>query len=90
MLDSDEALQNAYIRLMKGVARDSALARNNPAMALSPEYHRTIQNLTTAQMQGLSPEEVLQLHLEQMEEFAPDFALRTLERESLRFIGETF
>ena len=90
-LDSDEALQNAYIRIIKDVDRNSAIASKNPAMALSPENHRSIKiNLKTPQMQGLSPEQVLEFHLRQMEVFAPDFAIRMLEREVQRYIAVTF
>jgi hypothetical protein len=89
-LDSDEALQNAYIRQRLGADRDSALTKDNPAMALSPENHRTIQNLRMPQMQGLNPDQVLQFHLLQMAGFAPDFALQILERLSQQYIKKTF
>ena len=59
-------------------------------MALSPGIPQDHPNLTTAEMPGLSPEEVLQLHLEQMEEFAPDFALRTLEHKITAIYRQTF
>jgi hypothetical protein len=89
-LDSDEALQNAYIRLVKDVERVSEITRDNPAIALRPELHRLIQNLRTSQMQGLTPNEVLQYHLQQMRYFTPDYVLQTLERESSQYIDETF
>lgn len=85
-LDSDEALQNAFVRNARGVGRNDALLLNNPAMALSPQLHHSIRNLTTAQIQGRSAVEVLQLHLNQMRPFTPDFALVVLERESLSYI----
>jgi hypothetical protein len=89
-LDSDEALQNAFIRLAKGVERVSDVTRNNPAIALRPELHRLIQNLQTSQMQGLSPNDVLQYHLDQMKGFVPDYVLQILERESQSYIQRTF
>jgi hypothetical protein len=92
LLDSDEALQNAYIRLIKDVERVSETTKDNPAIALSPQLHRLIQNLQTAQMQGLTPNQVLQFHLQQMRDLgiAPDYVLRTLERESEEYIRRTF
>lgn len=89
-LDSDEALQNAYLRLTQGVNRVSPLTNNNPAMALTRGLHSTIQNMKTPQMQALSPNQVLQAHLAQMKEFVPDFALRTLEQEAENFIKGVF
>lgn len=89
-MDSDEALQNAALRQLLGVNRVSAATSGNPAMALPQALHQTIRNLTTAQMQGLSPNQILQLHLAQMRGFVPDFALRTLESESQKFIIQTF
>jgi hypothetical protein len=89
-LDSDEVLQNAYIRLIKGVARVSDVTKNNPSIALSPQLHRLIQNLETAEMQGLTPNQVLQYHLQQMRDFVPDYIIQTLERESQQYINRTF
>jgi hypothetical protein len=89
-LDSDEALQNAYIRTTKNVGRVSDITRNNPAIALRPELHSLIKNLRTAQMRGLSPEDMLQFHLQQMREFVPDYILSTLEREAARYINVIF
>jgi hypothetical protein len=89
-LDSDEALQNAFIRVAKGVERVSPTTANNPAIALSPALHRLIQNMRIPQMQGLTPSQVLQFHLQQMRGFTPDYVLQMLERESQRFIGATF
>ena len=89
-LDADEALQNAYIRLIKDVERVSEVTRDNPSIALSPELHRLIQNLQTAQMQGLTPNQVLQYHLQQMTGFTPDYVLQILEREAQRYINTTF
>jgi hypothetical protein len=88
-LDADEVLQNAYLRERLGVQRLSAVTRDNPAIALSPDLHRQIDNLRTIQMQGLTPEQVLQYHLEQMD-FVPDYIQRTLELEALQYIGRTF
>ena len=90
LLDSDEALQNAQIRLSKGVDRGATLARENPAMALSKANHGTIKNLTMAGMQGLSPEQILQLHLKQMEGFRARFRLKHPGTRGLRFIAEMF
>jgi hypothetical protein len=89
-LDSDEALQNAYIREKKGVSRVSEATKDNPAMALTPELHRQIKNLKTADMAGLTPEQVLQHHLQQMKSFVPDFILSALEREGMRYIKGMF
>ena len=89
-LDSDEALQNAFIRMAKDVARVSPVTRDNPAMALTPQLHRLIQNLTTSQMQGMNANQVLQFHLQQMQGFVPDYILTILERESLQYIARTF
>jgi hypothetical protein len=89
-LASDEALQNAYIRLMKDVERVSDVTRDNPAIALDHELHWQIRNLTTSQMQGLTPNDVLQYHLQQMSGFAPDYVLQILEREVLKYIYLTF
>jgi hypothetical protein len=88
-LDSDEALQNAFIRAARDVARVSSVTGDNPAMALSPQLHRLIQNLTTSQMQGMSATQVLQFHLQQMQGFVPDYILTILERESLQYIART-
>jgi hypothetical protein len=89
-LDSDEALQNAYIRLTQGGARVSDFTRANPAIALPPQLHGTIQNLRGPTLQGLTPEQVLQFHLDQLERFTPEYIVRTLGRESQRFIDQTF
>jgi hypothetical protein len=89
-LDSDEALQNAFIRMTQNVSRTSSVTRNNPAMALTPQLHHTISNMTQAQMQGLTPQQVLQAHTNQMRSFVPDFAVNTLEAESQRFIESIF
>jgi hypothetical protein len=91
-LDVDEALQNAYLRLVKDVGRVSDVSKNNPSIALSPQLHRLIQNLQTGQMQGLTPNQVLQFHLQQMRNLgiAPDYVIQTLERESQQFIARTF
>lgn len=77
-MDSDEALQNAYIRLIEDVDRVSEVTRDNPEIALRPELHQVIQNLRGPQLQGLTPNEVLQYHLQQMEDFAPDYILEIL------------
>jgi hypothetical protein len=84
-LDSDEALQNAFLRDRLGVDRVS-----DPAIALPPELHQTIRNLRVPDMQGLSAEDVLQLHLDQMSPFTPEYIVRTLGNESRRFIRTTF
>jgi len=89
-LASDEALQNAWIRNETGGARMSEFTRENPAMALPTELHQQIQNLRVPQMAGMTPEQVLQFHVDQMYDIAPDYAVRTLEKESLRFIDENF
>jgi hypothetical protein len=89
-LDSDEALQNAYIRLFRDVGRVSDVTRDNPAIALDPQLHRLIQNLQTPQLQNLTPNQALQYHLQQMTDFTPDYVLRTLERESQLYIDRTF
>jgi hypothetical protein len=89
-LDSDEALQNAFIRMEKGVDRVSEATKDNPAMALSPTLHRLIDNLTTADMQGMNAEQVLEYHLEQMRDFVPEYIVNMLEREAQQFISRTF
>jgi hypothetical protein len=89
-LDSDEALQNAFVRMVKEVGRSSAVASGNPAIALSPDIHRQVINLTTYQMRGMTPEDVLQFHLQQMVGLVPDYVIRMLERESLAYIARTF
>jgi phage-related protein len=90
MLDSDEALQNAYIRMQRGGERVSEFTRANPAIALPPQLHHTIRNLRVPAMQGLTPEQMLQFHLNQLAPFTPEYTLRTLESEARRFIAETF
>jgi hypothetical protein len=89
-LDSDEVLQNAYIRLIKNVDRASEVTRNNPAIALSPELHGLIQNLKAPELLGLTPDEVLQYHLQQMRDFTPDYILHILDREAQLYIQRTF
>jgi len=83
-LDSDEALQNAFVRYLKGISRHDPLLADNPATALSPELHRQIGNLTS--FEGRSAADVLRLHIDQMRGFTPDYVLVVLERESLKFI----
>jgi hypothetical protein len=89
-LDSDEALQNAFIRMAKDVERVSQVTQDNPAIALRPQLHQLIDNLRTADMQGLTPEQVLQYHLEQLREIVPEYIVNTLERESQQYIARTF
>lgn len=57
---------------------------NNPAIALPPELHRQIGNLSS--FEGRSAAEVLRRHIDQMRGFTPDYVLVVLERESLKFI----
>jgi hypothetical protein len=90
LLDSDEALQNAYIRMMKDVERTSAATRNNPAVALSKGHHQQIKNLKTPQMKGMTPQQVLDWHLDQMKSFAPDFVIKELRKEAELFIAASF
>jgi hypothetical protein len=85
-LDSDEALQNLFVRDRRGVGRHDELLRENPATALSKALHSSIENLRTHQIQGISAEEMLRHHIDQMKEFTPDYVLTILERESLRYI----
>jgi hypothetical protein len=89
-LDSDEALQNAFIRMAKDVERVSEVTKDNPAIALRPELHRLIDNLRTGDMQGLTPDQALQYHLQQMRGFVPDYIINMLERESQQYISRTF
>jgi hypothetical protein len=74
----------------KGVERTSEVTKDNPAIALRPQLHRQIRNLRAPQLEGLSPNEVLQRHLDQMKGFTPDYVLRTLEAESQGYIARTF
>src|SRR5262249_38269364 len=83
-LDSDEALQNAFVRYVKGISRRDPLLANNPSIALPPELHRQIGNLRS--FEGRSAEDVLRFHIDRMREFTPDYVLVVLERESLKFI----
>ena len=45
-LDSNEALQNAFVRHLKSTGKHDSLLANNPSIALPPELHRQIGNLT--------------------------------------------
>jgi hypothetical protein len=85
-LDSDEVLQNAFVRVAKNIGRYDPLLADNPAIALTPELHRQIGNLTSSQFQGRLAADVLRFHLDQMRGFTPDYVLVVLERESLKFI----
>ena len=85
-LDSDEALQNLFIRLKKAVGRTSKETRENPAMALDPKTHRKIKNLKTPGVKGKSARQVLEYHLRQMKDLIPDFALKELRKEAENFI----
>jgi hypothetical protein len=83
-LDSDEALQNGFVRHLKGILRDDSLLEANPSISLPPELHHQIGNLTS--FEGRSAADVLRLHIDQMRGFTPDYVLVVLERESLKFI----
>lgn len=85
-LDSDEALQNAFVRDRRGVSRTDAILTDNPATALTPDLHRRISNLTTADMTNMTARQVLQHHLDEMAAFTPPDVLIVLERESLAYI----
>lgn len=89
-LDSDEALQNLFVRYHKGVERKSAILRDNPAVALTRPLHSRIRNLKTPDIQGKSAEAVLQHHLNEMRAFAPPEVIVILEREALRYIRQHF
>lgn len=94
-LDSDEALQNAYLRMMKDVERSSAATKNNPAIALSKSNHQMIKNLNMADMKSMTPHEVLEWHLSQikklpMKNLDPDMVVKELRKEAERFIKESF
>lgn len=89
-LDSDEALQNAYIRMMKDVNRSSAATKNNPAIALSKGKHQQIKNLKMPDMENMTPYQVLDWHLKQMKDIAPDFVIKELRKEAEIFIAANF
>jgi len=88
-LDSDEALQNLFIRLKKAVSRTSKATKDNPAMALDPKTHRQIKNLKAPQMKGKSARQALDYHLQQMKKLVPDFALHELRKEAEKFIKKS-
>ncbi|WP_143035717.1 hypothetical protein [Bradyrhizobium sp. Rc2d] len=85
-LDSDEALQNAFVRNVRDVNRTDPMLADNPATALSPALHQQIRNLTAVEMEGMSAEQVLRFHIEQMRPFTPDYVLVVLENLSLAYI----
>jgi RHS repeat-associated protein len=85
-LDSDEALQNVFVRERRGVGRHDPITRDNPATALRPELHRKIRNLRSTELSGRSAYDVLQYHINQMRGHVPDFVLNILEREALQYI----
>jgi hypothetical protein len=85
-LDSDEALQNAFVRNARNINRTDPALADNPATALSPALHHQIRNLTVVEMEGVSAEQVLRSHIEQMRPFTPDYVLVVLERLSLAYI----
>jgi hypothetical protein len=84
--DSDEALQNLVGRERLGVGRDSNVLYDNPAIALNPQLHHLIKNMTSVDIKGLSAQDILRYHLDQMRSFTPHHVLIILERESLQFI----
>jgi RHS repeat-associated protein len=85
-LDSDEALQNAFVRDRRNVSRYDKLLEDNPAIALDPSLHRQVSNLTTPQLQSVSASQALDRHIDQLKPFTPDYVWRTLERESRQYI----
>lgn len=85
-LDSDEVLQNLFVRHEKGVSRTADILKENPAVALSPANHRRIRNLKTPDLAGRSAQDVLKHHLDQMADFTPHHVLVMVERESLAYI----
>ncbi|MGY1762408.1 hypothetical protein ACI79G_16005 [Geodermatophilus sp. SYSU D00779] len=85
-LDSDEILQNLYVRKTRGVTRHDPLLADNPAVALRPEEHRRIRNLKASDLPGRSAEDVVRHHLEQMKDFLPHDVRVVAEREALKFI----
>jgi hypothetical protein len=89
-LDSDEALQNAYIRGTFNVGRVSNLTRDNTAIALRPQLHRLIQNLRGPQLLGLTPNQALQFHLQQLRAIVPDYIVNMLEREAQAYIQRIY
>ncbi|MGH2982182.1 MAG: phage tail protein [Solirubrobacterales bacterium] len=86
VLESDEIIQNAYWRKLLGVTRWSAELKDNPAVALSPKLHRQIKNLKAPQMAGLTAQQVLDHHLEQMRPFTPPDMLVVLRREGEKYL----
>lgn len=87
-LDSDEALQNAYVRIHRNVGRSAKLLEDNPALALDPSLHRQVANLKTPQLQSMSASQALDWHINQLKPFTPDFVWRTLQRESQKYISK--
>jgi RHS repeat-associated protein len=86
-LDSDEALQNLFVRTRRDVSRYAEILRDNPAMALNPTLHRRIENLRTPDLQGLSATQALRYHIDQLSEIGVENSvIRTMERESLAYI----
>jgi hypothetical protein len=79
-------LQNLVGRERLGVGRDSNVLYDNPAIALNPQLHHLIKNMTSVDIKGLSAQDILRYHLDQMRSFTPHHVLIILERESLQFI----
>ncbi|MGE3942645.1 MAG: hypothetical protein AB7H90_12160 [Alphaproteobacteria bacterium] len=71
-LDSDEVLQNAWVRYNRDVRRSDPILRENPAIALPPETHRKIQNLRRPDLENASARDVLEHHLRQMYDLMDD------------------
>lgn len=89
-LDSDEALQNLFLREGLNISRTSSEIRFNPAVALTPEIHRMIRNLKKPDIPGMSAVQVLNHHLTQMRSSGriPHEVLIVIEREAMRFIND--
>ena len=85
-LDSHEVLQNAYVRSRKGVGRYDRILEDNPAIALGDKSHKIIRNLRSAQFGRMTAEQVLDWHINQLKQIAPDFVWMTLKRESDYYI----
>lgn len=87
-LDSDEALQNLFLRQFFGVSRTSKDIKENPAVALNPEIHRMITNLQKDDIRGLTAEQVLAHHINEMRRIGeiPNDVIIILEREALNYI----
>ncbi len=90
-LDSHEVLQNVWVRLAEGVSRNNKILHDNPAIALTPMYHKLIKHLKRAGMEGMSAEEAANYGIKQMVDKVDIINyshVHELRKEIVRYIGK--